>query len=147
MSQFIPPPMPPRPPPPPQDTPKKRTPMRLRWPAVFPLIVFVAVQVFYGWPDAKVRASGQDYAISYLMGGIMGGVLASYVLAWITCLSTSNFFLQKFHQGTEFLTKTLRYLILTSPGMQIEFLNFRPNLRHAPFGTSSPWQYWHIDVS
>src|SRR4051812_21780513 len=82
MSQFIPPPMPPQPPPLPDTVKRKR--MRLQWPALFPLGVFIAVQVVYGLPEAKVRASSHEYAISYLMGGIMGGVLLSYVVAWIT---------------------------------------------------------------
>ncbi len=83
MSQFVPPPMPPQPPPLPPNVVKRRTPM-LQWPTIFPLAVFIAAQVCYGWPEAKVSASSSEYAISYLMGGIMGGLLLSYIVAWIT---------------------------------------------------------------
>ncbi|HEV8291817.1 MAG TPA: hypothetical protein VGP94_07820 [Tepidisphaeraceae bacterium] len=83
MSQFIPPPMPPQPPPLPPDVAKPRKSM-LQWPAIFPLVAFIAIQAIYGWPEAKVRASSPEYAISYLMGGIMGGLFVSLIVAWIS---------------------------------------------------------------
>jgi len=58
--------------------------MRLQWPAVFPILIYVAIHLTYTWPQAKLSADGPQYATSYLIGWIMGGILASYIIAGIT---------------------------------------------------------------
>ena len=62
----------------------------LNWLALIPLAIFIAIQINYGWPEAKVRASKPEYAISYLMGGIMGGVVLSLIVAWIAYRAASR---------------------------------------------------------
>src|SRR4051812_1100123 len=54
----------------------------LAWWAVLPAAVFVVAQLVYGWEDAKKRASGPDYAVSYLLGGLIGGLLFSGLIGW-----------------------------------------------------------------
>jgi hypothetical protein len=58
----------------------------LAWWGVIPTLLFVAIQLIYGWSSAKVRATGPEYSISYLLGGIIGGLLISFVISWIVYL-------------------------------------------------------------
>jgi hypothetical protein len=72
--------------PPPRDfpTPQKKVKSSfLAWWGVIPVIAYVVVQAMYGWTEAKARASSQELAISYFLGGIIGGVLISLVAGWI----------------------------------------------------------------
>ncbi len=55
----------------------------LAWSGMVPTTVLIAIQVIYGWPEALVRATAPELAISYLVGGVVGGLLFSFSIAWI----------------------------------------------------------------
>ena len=61
--------------------PAPRRPM-LAWWAIFPALVYAAIEVVCGWPELLVGEMPSVLKISYLLGRITGGVLISLVLSW-----------------------------------------------------------------
>jgi hypothetical protein len=76
-------PAPPLPPPLPASASLGSKKAMLAWWGILPAFAFLAFHLTLGWPEAKVRATGEDYAVSYLLGGAIGGVLIALLIAWI----------------------------------------------------------------
>src|SRR5258707_752123 len=55
----------------------------LAWWGIIPALIFIVVQCYFGWSRAQIRASGPDFALSYLMGGLVGGLGIALLLALI----------------------------------------------------------------
>jgi len=60
--------------------PKRRI---LAWPAVFPILIFIVVQIVYG-ADRPVRTQQEveDFA-GFVFGRVVGGVGVAFLAAWI----------------------------------------------------------------
>ena len=91
-------------PPPPYGSPPPQVarPPILAWWGIIPSLVFIALQVAFGWPHAKVRATSPQYALSYLMGGVLAGLLISFIIAWVVYLVS----------GRSQLSATITYTLL-----------------------------------
>ena len=55
----------------------------LAWWGIIPTIAFIALQITFGWSEARIRATSPEFAISYLLGGVIAGPLISFVIALI----------------------------------------------------------------
>ena len=75
-------PNPPRLPPPLPPSVRRRRQVLARW-ALLPLIPFLLIHIFYGWPAAKLRYEDPSAAIPSFTVGIIGGLFISLLFAWI----------------------------------------------------------------
>ena len=72
----------PAPLPPDSPVPRAKVSM-LAWWGVISVAALIAIEVVYGWPQAKAKATVPEAAISYLMGHILGALLVALVVAWV----------------------------------------------------------------
>jgi hypothetical protein len=56
----------------------------LAWWGVFPFLVYVAGEIIWAWPEAHLRASRPEFALSYFLGGVLGGILIALVISWLS---------------------------------------------------------------
>jgi hypothetical protein len=108
----------------------------LAWWALFPALLYVAVQLKFGWADAKVSASSPDYAVSYLGGAIVGGMLLALVIGYVVYMIGSR------SQLAGSLTFAI-ILVLQSGNVYVQSRGRAPQRHHfAGFGFEAPraWQ-------
>src|SRR2546422_4884882 len=75
-------PTPPIRPPPLPPSVRRRPRILARW-ALLPLIPFLLLQIFYGWPAAKLRFENPGAAIGSFIASLLFGLLISLLFAWI----------------------------------------------------------------
>jgi hypothetical protein len=117
---------PPLPPPIPAGVspPPARKPPILAWWGMIPSVVFVVLQAVLGWPEAKVRASSPQYALSYLMGGMIAGLAIPFIIAWLVYLVSRR----------SQLAATIAYTLLVAVFCLSVVSRTRPHRQAAPGG-------------